>query len=185
MSDIDTIRALIADLPVVVEEVLTLDGIQVSARTRYFPVIASSVTVTLLGTAPTVDEQSGLLTWATAQPEGTYLLRYSSVQLLDVTLTSILSVQGADAGDVDAIRLAAANALDVLASSQALIQRRIQLLDMKTDGVAVAQALRAHAEALRQQVAGTDEPAFDLIEQINDAAGYREKVLKDFFRESD
>src|SRR4051812_7906991 len=65
------------------------------------------------------------------------------------------------------ILLAAAQALDTIASSQALILKKIRLLDVTTDGPAVAQALRAHAKALRDQDMIDDgEGAFDIAEWV-------------------
>lgn len=49
------------------------------------------------------------------------------------------------------IRRAAAAALDTIATSEALVSKRIKTLDLSTDGPAVAQALRAHAEQLRDE----------------------------------
>ena len=47
--------------------------------------------------------------------------------------------------------LGAAQALDVIASSEALLSKKITTQDLTTDGPAVAEALRAHAAALRKQ----------------------------------
>ena len=53
--------------------------------------------------------------------------------------------------------IGAAQALDVIASSEALLSKKITTQDLTTDGPAVAEALRAHAAALRKQYA--DEKA--------------------------
>lgn len=53
--------------------------------------------------------------------------------------------------------LGAAQALDIIASSEALLSKKITTQDLTTDGPAVAEALRAHAAALRKQYA--DEKA--------------------------
>ncbi|QLQ16139.1 MAG: hypothetical protein HZY73_11295 [Micropruina sp.] len=50
-------------------------------------------------------------------------------------------------------RLAAADALDQIASSEALLSKKITTQDLSTDGPAVAKSLREHAAALRRQVA--------------------------------
>lgn len=55
--------------------------------------------------------------------------------------------------------LGAANALDQIASSEALISKKITTQDLSTDGPAVAAQLRAHATALRQQHAQGSEGA--------------------------
>lgn len=73
------------------------------------------------------------------------------------------------------ILLAAAQALDTIASSQALVLKKIRLLDVTTDGPAVAQALRAHAKALRDQDLIDDgEGAFDIAEWVVNEFSSRE-----------
>ena len=57
----------------------------------------------------------------------------------------------------DNLRLAAAQALDAIASNEALVSKRIRTLGLSTDGPAVAKALRDHADRLRAQVADADE----------------------------
>lgn len=50
------------------------------------------------------------------------------------------------------VRLAAAQALDIMASSEALVSKKIRSQDLQTDGPAVAAELRARASELRRQV---------------------------------
>lgn len=52
------------------------------------------------------------------------------------------------------VKLAAAQALDTIASNEAMVSKRIKTLDLQTDGPAVAKSLREHATALRDQVVG-------------------------------
>lgn len=182
MSDITKIRSLISDLPLTVQEGLVLDGTQLSARATYYPIVEASVVITPTVTPSSVDGQSGLLKWSAAPTAGTYVLEYQSVYLLDATIQDILDLQsGNEPVDGATLRFAAANCLEAIASSQALILKRITLLDLQTDGPALADSLRKHAEALRS--VAQDEPCFDIIEQINDTFGYREKVLKNWLRE--
>lgn len=184
-ADITIVRAIIQDQPVSVQEALILDGFQTSQRTKWFPIIPTSVTVTGVS-APSVDGQSGLLTWGSAPAAGTYNATYQFVLLLDATIQAFLDLQLSDddvtVADSDVYRLAAAMALDAIASSQALILKKIEMLDLKTDGPAVAKALREHAATLRALVFEQGEDTFDIIEQINDTFGYQEKILKDAFR---
>jgi hypothetical protein len=49
------------------------------------------------------------------------------------------------------VRRAAAQALDTIASSEALVSKKIRTLDLQTDGPAVAAELRARARSLREQ----------------------------------
>lgn len=185
-ADITIVRALIQDQPVSVQEALIFDGFQTAQRTKYFPIIATSVTVTGVAAPQSIDEQSGLIKWAVAPTAGTFNAVYQFVLLLDATIQTYLDLQTADDGadpDSDTYRLVAAMALDAIASSQALILKRIELLDLKTDGPAVAKALREHAASLRALVFEQGEDAFEFIEQINDTYGFREKIIKDAFRE--
>lgn len=65
---------------------------------------------------------------------------------------------------------AAADALDAIATNEALLSKKLSTQDRSSDGPAVADALRAHATALRarakeEEDAENDEPfflAFDL-----------------------
>lgn len=74
----------------------------------------------------------------------------------DVEVDAFLSIHEGD------VKLAAAEALDTVASNQALLLKKLKLGDIGTDGPAVAAALRAHADRLRAQVLG--EVDFDYAE---------------------
>lgn len=62
--------------------------------------------------------------------------------------------------NADVVRYAAADGLDIIASNEALVHKAIQLLDLKTNGPAVAAELRKHAAKLRE-LAERDEWASD------------------------
>lgn len=49
------------------------------------------------------------------------------------------------------VKRAAAEALDTIASSEALVSKKIRTQDRQSDGPAVADALRKHASSLRQR----------------------------------
>lgn len=49
------------------------------------------------------------------------------------------------------IKFAAANAMDIIASNEALVSKKIRTEDLQTDGPAVANAVREHAKALRSE----------------------------------
>lgn len=66
----------------------------------------------------------------------------------DAQIAGLLTLE---AGNV---RLAAATALDTIASSEALVSKKIRTQDLQTDGPAVAAELRARAATLREQAAG-------------------------------
>lgn len=79
------------------------------------------------------------------------------------------------------VLLAAAQALDTIASSEALVQKKIHLLDLQTDGPAVAKALRDHAATLRKQAedeaaAADVDGAFDIAEMVFEPFGTREAL---------
>jgi len=60
------------------------------------------------------------------------------------------------------IRIASAHALVTIATSQALIQKKIKMLELSTDGPAVAKTLKEMAQKLRDTV--ENEPAFGIAE---------------------
>lgn len=64
------------------------------------------------------------------------------------------------------LKRAAATALDAIASSEALLSKKIRTQDRQTDGPAVADALRKHAAALRARADAEetqDEESFFLL----------------------
>lgn len=91
----------------------------------------------------------------------------------DAEINALLSLNGID------VRLAAAAALDIMASNQVMILKVIRLLDLSTDGAAVARALREHARQLRTDVAETDSVEgglFDYADMVTNAFTVRERV---------
>jgi hypothetical protein len=85
-------------------------------------------------------------------------------------------------------RLAAAQAIEVIAGSEIYIQKRIKLLDLTTDGVQEGQQLMTLANSYREQVnQGIGNPAgmFDWAEQVNDEFSERERLLKQLLRLQD
>ena len=80
----------------------------------------------------------------------------------------------------DVVFLAAAQALDTIASNEALVSKVIKLLDLSTNGAAVAGALRTHANSLREQV--NNEASFDYAEMAVDAFSARELIYKETLR---
>lgn len=70
----------------------------------------------------------------------------------------------------DAVRLAAADALDAIATSEVLVSKVIRTQDKSTDGAKVAAELRARAKDLRQQHQDDPNSTFDefLIVPVTD-----------------
>ena len=81
----------------------------------------------------------------------------------------------------DVVLLAAAMALENVAANEVLVQKRIRLLDLQTDGPAEATALRALAASLREQYESAG--AFDWAEMVTDPATYTERVYDEAVRE--
>lgn len=104
--------------------------------------------------------------------------------LLDVHINGFLAIEG------DNVKRAAAQALDFMASNEALVQKRITMLDLSTDGPAVAKALREHAALLRSQAqqdlldGGDLTGAFDIVETIQDEFAYREYLDLEGWRDA-
>ena len=76
---------------------------------------------------------------------------------------------------------AAAFALMTIAANEALVSKRIKLLDLTTDGPAVAEALRKLA---KEYIAEAEDAGhtFDWAEQVFDQFGYVEKITKEALR---
>lgn len=81
--------------------------------------------------------------------------------LEDEEVDAFLSLNGGN------IRLAAADALDTVASNEALVHKAITLLDLRTDGPKVAESLRKRSATLRAQAAeesDAGDPGFEIVE---------------------
>jgi hypothetical protein len=80
---------------------------------------------------------------------------------------------------------AAAMALESMAASEVMVQKRITILDLSTDGPGEAAALRALADSLREQAEvgdGTD-PGFDIAEMVTNDFSWRERWLAQALRD--
>jgi hypothetical protein len=128
-----------------------------------------------------IDEELGLVTFSSPPASGTEIEISAKFTLLtDQNITDILSrYQDSD----NPVMLAAADCLDIIASSEALILKRIRNLDLDIDGPAVAESLRAHAKSLRESVRNQEGSSWDFAEQIYDSQGYIEKIIKDEMRQ--
>jgi hypothetical protein len=92
----------------------------------------------------------------------------------DEEIAGFLAIEGS-------VKTAAALALECIAVNESLVQKRIKILDLQTDGPAVAVALRAQATALREQE--TDEVIPFATAEFGDGAfAAREKMLKEYLR---
>lgn len=183
MDSIALIRTLISDAIQYGVADSEGDGVTVEFVTPNAPIYTGSTRV-FVDVNPTsnftVDEELGLVTMATAPGNGVKVTVSSKFTMLTNVQIQALLDQYSGSDTASAVKLAAADALDIIASSEAMIQKRIKLLDLTTDGPAVADSLRKHAKTLREGI--QSEPSFDFAEQVNDNAGFVEKMFKDFMR---
>jgi hypothetical protein len=98
----------------------------------------------------------------------------------DGELSAFLLMEG------DVVRRGAALALETMASNEAYVSKRVEILDLKTDGPAVAASLLKRAGELRAQ-ADRDEQAeeggaFDIAEWVVDDFSGRERLAKEWLR---
>lgn len=189
---IAVVRLLCADPEVHDRALFSGDGVNKEVRLPQSPVVADSQVVSIGGVLKTegVDytilDEPGVVTFVVAPPAPpdpdvpNGVVTYRHTLLSDASLQSLLTLEGNND------KLAAAAALDIIASSEALISKKIELLDLKTDGPAVAKALRDHAQRLRDQVAegiGEDPAAlFDWAELVVDEFSAREKLNAEVIR---
>lgn len=69
--------------------------------------------------------------------------------------------------NAQSVRRAAADALDAIASSETLVSKKIRTQDLSTDGPAVADSLRKHADRLRSQADDEDGvELFDIVDTL-------------------
>lgn len=98
----------------------------------------------------------------------------------DDEISSLLSIEG------DNVRRGAALALETMASNEAYVLKRITLLDLTTDGPAVAKELRARAESLRMLADRDDQAedggAFDIAEMAVDTFTSRQRFVNEWMR---
>lgn len=84
------------------------------------------------------------------------------------------------------LKLAAALALETIASSEVYTLKMIQAGSVKLDGPSVSRALLARAALLRQQVAygsAADGGYFDIAEMVVDPFSFRERVHNEALRD--
>ncbi len=78
------------------------------------------------------------------------------------------------------IRRAAADVLDTWASDEAMVTKAVKLLDISTNGPAVAATLRAHAALLRKLAddeEAADDTGFDIAELALGPWSLREQII--------
>lgn len=98
----------------------------------------------------------------------------------DAEISIFLTLEGAN------LKRGTALALETMASNEAYVSKRIKLLDLQTDGPAVAKELRERAAALRKQAdaeeAYEDGGAFDIAEWVVDEFTARQRLVNEALR---
>lgn len=179
------VRVLTSDLAQYERSTATADGVTAEFQVEQYPLIEETETVYVNGSQVTrdtdysVDNEVGLIIFNAAPADDlNIVVTYRHALLSDAQITELMGLESD-------VRLCAALALDTIASNEALVQKKIRLLDIQTDGPAVAKELRAHAAALRKQVtdaAALDENAFDIAEMVFPPFGYRERIYNQALR---
>jgi hypothetical protein len=86
----------------------------------------------------------------------------SNLTFADTDIDAFLTLAGQN------VRLAAAEALDTMASNEVMVSKVIRTQDLQTDGAKVAAELRARAATLREQAGNYDASgnlfAFDIAD---------------------
>jgi len=94
----------------------------------------------------------------------------------DEELDAFLAMEGG-------VKLAAAQALDTMASTEAMILKKIRILDLTTDGPAVAAELRARATVLREQFYSGDGNLPDTAELVVDQFTFEQRLRNEQLRQ--
>lgn len=113
------------------------------------------------------------------------LVTDTAVTNADVRIFSDQEVGAFLSLEANVVLYAAALGLETIAASEVLIQKRIKLLDLSTDGPAEAAELRALAKSYRDRAdagAGEDGMDFDIAEMVLNDATYWERVHNELLR---
>jgi len=189
MSDISKIRTLTTDQQQYFVAEAVGDGNNREFQVPNSPIYPGTAKVYVdgslqaLGDDYTLDEALGLVTFVTPPSADLVVVITGNYTILsDDQLTDLLEL---NADSLDPVRLSAADALDIIATSEVLIQKRIKLLDLETDGPAEARVLMQRSKALRDLVYSKDyqEADFEIVEQVNTTADWEEKIHKDLLRQ--
>lgn len=123
-------------------------------------------------------------TYDVATPRGQVRLLITDVDIAnplfqDGELDGFLAMEG------QSVKRAAATALDTIASNESLVQKATRILDLSTNGPAVAADLREHAAALREQADDEEtDGAFDIAELVTGPFSARERVYNQALRDA-
>lgn len=176
------VRDIVPDIPQFHRYLLNGDGINTTYVLPNAPVVLGSVSVRLNTSVVdpadyTIDLDNGLIIFDTVPAEDDSItVDYKYTLLSDSQINTYMSLVSSN------VRLAAAMALDAIATNQALLLKVISVFDLRTDGAAVARALRAQAQALRDAVRTDDSAAFDIAEWVVNDFSLRQVIRNDIIR---
>lgn len=98
----------------------------------------------------------------------------------DNEISTFLTLEGGDKWR------AAALALETMAANEAYVLKRITLLDLSTDGPAVAKSLRERAAELRARATleetAAEDGGFDIAEMVVDDFTSRQRLMNELLR---
>lgn len=94
----------------------------------------------------------------------------------DAEVDAFLNLHGAD------VLYAAAEALDTIATNEALVLKVLSVMDVSTSGDRLAAALMARADKLRKQSDEHPATVIDYAEVISTPSQYRERLLNQVLR---
>lgn len=187
---IEQVRTLTSDKYQYDRAVQIGDGVAVDYGLPNPPVRASTEKVYVNGVlfvSPgqyTIDNDLGVVSFA-APPAANLevVFTYNWSLLSDGDVQIFLDINSDDP------LFAAAAALETIATNEALVQKVIKILDLTVDGAKVADSLRVHAKALREQATSgvpgdASDPGFDYAEMVVDPFSWRERIWAEIQRGS-
>lgn len=181
MGSIAEVRSIISDKAQFAEYQFVGDGSRSVIGLPTAPVVAGSQRVTLGGqvqveaTDYTLDDDTGKLTFTKAPTDGAVVLvTYDHTILSDGDIQTFLTLEDNDN------QMAAAMALETIATNQALVLKVIKLQNLSTDGAALSRALLERSKQLREQTAGD----FDWAEMVTNEFTFDERIFSQHLREN-
>ncbi len=179
------VRMLIPDPELYDRWEVAANGADLTFQLTHFPVKAASYKVYVAGVLKTdivhyiLDLECGVLTFVAAPAVGAAVVcTYKHSILSDTSLQTMITIEVEDI-------LAVALALETIACNEALVQKATRLLDITTNGPAVAAALMARAKKIRDDyaLALANEVAFDWAEMAVTDFARREIIENEALRE--
>ncbi len=173
------VRALVSDNYQADQYAEDGDGSQKLYKLRHFPVLAASESFTVDAVAQTdpthysLDDNTGLITFVTAPPSGQSIgYNYQHSLISDADITLFLTLESSN------VKRAAATTLDTIARNRALVEKRIKIGDLETDGVSLAAELRLSAKQLRDEDRENNDSTSFAVAEMNVGPLWRREKLE-------